>query len=114
MTASCVSPRRRRRTGGLLHGARLLLVQVHELQRLVGGHRRHRRRRVVRPGVASCESSLQLSSSAKLQPFLPLRERRLPLAREAGVAAFARVEAGVGKAGGARGEADVGAGRERR
>ncbi|CAA9496022.1 MAG: hypothetical protein AVDCRST_MAG91-760 [uncultured Sphingomonadaceae bacterium] len=99
--------------GGLGEEARLLLMQVEELDRLARGHRRDGGRLIVRPGVGVVRVGEPARRQRQLQLVVPERERLDPFAREGGVAALAGVEAGGRVARRARGQADVGGGGER-
>src|SRR5690606_11894209 len=99
--------------GPLAPQPRLLLVQVEQLQRLRRAHRRDRQRIVAAPGVVAVAGRVEGLDQGPLDPVVALLQREAHLARERRVVLAPAVERGVGEAGGAGREADVGGGAER-
>src|SRR5690606_25560460 len=93
--------------------ARLLVVQVEELERLARAHRRDRRKIVAAPGIVAEAFGIEAFEQRHLDPFVTRLERHAHLAREGRIVIAQAVERGMGEAGGAGGEADVGGGGER-
>lgn len=86
------------------------MVEVEQLQRLGGRHRRERGRLVGAPRGILARAGQPAFEEDALQPFIPFRERRADFAREGGVGAAALVEGGGRGTGGGGREADVGGG----